>query len=436
MYYKEIFDLKQLISLFKKKGVKRILAKVLSANDNSKNQIYFGGSFESLRFFPRLDIKAEATGKKGPIFKSPLEMYWVRTDGMDTVAPGVQLIYYPQYPEVRLSGFLQRAEWAPKELLNVRQKDRVLFLGVCPDGRVYGHIVSPENPITGFINSKEYLWQDWDEGKGPSVFKFLELEANISPIASIPEIIKVFEKIHRKGWVPAQRIKPDGSLMIPYRGQNAAGYTLEALLGVFPSGNSEPDYRGWEVKCTRTNVVTLMTPEPDQGLYISDFDAFMQCYAHDVDQGRYFTGKHTVGKRNRSTGLLMNLFGFNFDSFQIIDSKGSVRLEGDQNDSEYPAEWKFENFLNHWSRKHSKAVFMGADRRESGGMEEFNFKGCIECCKGAEPRALLRALAAATVFYDPAVRMMNNGTVKKRNQFRVNLSQAYTLYEDVQEIIF
>ena len=44
------------------KGCTRILAKELSTNDNSKNQVYLGPDFDVLHYFP--DLRVNQMGKK------------------------------------------------------------------------------------------------------------------------------------------------------------------------------------------------------------------------------------------------------------------------------------------------------------------------------------------------------------------------------------
>lgn len=55
-------NLVDLQSLFVKAGCKRLYAKSLAENDNSKNQIYFGSSLESLNLFPlpKSNLKIQA----------------------------------------------------------------------------------------------------------------------------------------------------------------------------------------------------------------------------------------------------------------------------------------------------------------------------------------------------------------------------------------
>lgn len=82
----------------------RIFCKHLSENDNTKQQIYLGGNFEVLSFFPFGEITAYSE-LATPNYK---ENHWTSFEfdiDSQEKAIGAQLILYPKYPEVRLSGF-------------------------------------------------------------------------------------------------------------------------------------------------------------------------------------------------------------------------------------------------------------------------------------------------------------------------------------------
>src|SRR5690348_2987661 len=109
-------DLARLRQLMAANGATRMVAKRLAKNDNSKQQIYLGGSFDVLNILPFGEIY-EDSSEKNQILKASLNFRWLQPNGAITSAPGAQLILYPQYPEVRMSGFLQKAKDAPNEMM-------------------------------------------------------------------------------------------------------------------------------------------------------------------------------------------------------------------------------------------------------------------------------------------------------------------------------
>jgi hypothetical protein len=124
----------QLKQLFVQAGAQRLYAKPLSENDNSKNQVYFGPGFQALNLFPNNGILPDSSSRN-PIFKARLHFGWLLPNGMIAEAPNAKLILYPQYPEVRFSGFLQGCPAPPSALMQGRRAGRILFLGVRDDGQ-------------------------------------------------------------------------------------------------------------------------------------------------------------------------------------------------------------------------------------------------------------------------------------------------------------
>src|SRR2546427_663099 len=137
-------SLGELVKRFKALGARTIVFKPLEENDNRKQQIYVGDSLEAVYHLPT-QWRCEK-GTDGDIQKSDLNLRWVDATKEER-APEAKLIFYPQYPEVRLSGILSGCRLAPREHLQPVAKldrkgydERVLFLGISSDGRVVAHL--------------------------------------------------------------------------------------------------------------------------------------------------------------------------------------------------------------------------------------------------------------------------------------------------------
>ena len=87
--------LARLSTLLAAAGCKKLYAKPLAENDNSKNQVYFGPDFQVLNLFPNEGITAESSSKNS-IFKAKLRFGWLLPNGTVAEVPGAQLILYPQ----------------------------------------------------------------------------------------------------------------------------------------------------------------------------------------------------------------------------------------------------------------------------------------------------------------------------------------------------
>ena len=211
-----IETLEKLLAVFVDLGATRILAKPLAANDNSKNQVYLGGGFGALNIIPHGEIITDETIRAGSVRKRDkalVHFYWVTGEGAFR-APDAQLILYPKYPEVRMSGFLMRAENSPSDLMCSRDEGRAMFLGICPDGRVLGHVSAQEHSITQAFRAATGLTQTG---------VFLDLSHLATHQGNAKSIlISTLKNIHAKGWIPSQKLGGDGR-PAPYRARNGGG---------------------------------------------------------------------------------------------------------------------------------------------------------------------------------------------------------------------
>lgn len=164
-------ELDRLREQYRELGVTRMLVKELAPNDNSKNQIYLGGSLQAANVLPTEEpVPSQSTP---PRFFAKLRMSWLDESGRPEPAPGAQLILYPQYPEVRLSGFLKGCKAAPK-FLGERGEGRLLILGTARGGTVIAVAFQRHDLIAIEYRSL---------GLSPTVGVFAELP--VAPLVSV-----------------------------------------------------------------------------------------------------------------------------------------------------------------------------------------------------------------------------------------------------------
>jgi MvaI/BcnI restriction endonuclease family len=419
----------QLLARFVDLGAERVFVKNLSENDNSKQQIYLGGSFEVLSFFPHGEITAYPE-LKTPNFKATLDLYWLEVDSLEK-APGAQLILYPAYPEVRLSGFLAGCKSAPSEHLRQVPKDRrcgkdgrMLVFGTTKDKRIFAHLAPAEstlaNELLGFFSNAS-----------PSGV-FLELTLPVGSDQNKLRVLKELRQIHTAGFHESCKMNSDG-LVLPYAAANGGGFTLEALLGIRPNSKAEPDYLGWEIKSHSSSRVTLMTPEPKGGFYGEEgAKAFVERYGHVVkDGGMYFTGGHKVGERCNATGLTMQIAGYDPLSRKLFDVNGAVVLL-DATGFE-AANWGFAELLTHWNRKHAFAAYVNYTREKS--INAYRYNTPVLMGQHTDFERFLHALSIGAIIFDPGSKVTNANTaqskIKARSQFRVSTKNLGMLYQTI-----
>ncbi len=435
-------DLDKLKVMMSGWGVTKLYYKRLSPNDNSKNQPYFGADFSVLNIIPTGNLKSSqsTSGKKSKSsvkFTASLNFSWMNSKGDIFKAPHAQLILYPQYPEVRFSGFLKGCKKRPGELMNPlkrgRVEGRILFLGIIDDGSVIGYLSSPESTVSHQISSFK---PDTEHG----LFKEIRLIAGNNKDILLAELLR----IHNLGWIKGKKLQKDFS-SVDCNSSNCGGYTMEAELKITPNGYSEPDFLGWEIKQygvssfekTNSKIITLMTPEPTGGFYKNKgVIDFLHKYGYPDKSGKKdrinFSSPHRIGERNKTTGLTLELSGYDIASKKIIDPSGGIALVAD--DGETAAIWNFSHFIDHWKRKHAQAAYIPSLSRNEG-FREYHYSNKIKLGEGTDFLKFLSAMANKDIYYDPGIKMENASSkkpkTKRRSQFRVKSGKLTSLYHSM-----
>lgn len=436
--FSEIDDLEKLKKMFSARGANCIFIKKLSPNDNSKNQVYLGGDFEALNILPYKDVYVDGgrDGSKRDRFKADIDLGWMVADGTVYPAPNAQLILYPKYPEVRMSGFLLKCENPPSETMVSRDEDRLLFLGITEDGKIIGHATSPDNPVRKQLEEYQNL-----EPAGV----FLKLPVTKAKTVDTREqLIKSLRDIHRRGWIDSVRLGGNG-VARPYSAANGGGYTLEAQLGISPNGHSDPDYLGWEIKQHGVtsfekphsgSPITLMTPEPTGGLYRSKgVEYFIRTFGYADTSGREdrmnFGGVYRFGVPATITGLVLQMPGYDIKSGKITDPSGGLTLVSP--DGREAATWHYADMMKHWNRKHAQAAYIPSMSRSTSETRQYCYGNLVELGEGTDFLRFLKAVAQGTVFYDPGIKLEKASTpkpvTKRRSQFRIKGVNLKALYE-------
>jgi MvaI/BcnI restriction endonuclease family len=435
----EIKNLDTIKQLMDEKGVRSLIYKRLAPNDNSKNQIYLGGDYSSLQLLPFGQVSTDVSRKdsKRDRFKAGLAFYWLNADGQLHQAPSAQLILYPKYPEVRMSGFLEGAIARPSRYLGGREEGRTLILGITDDRRIIGHVLGPKNP------ANRELRQYDREGVMLNVLSRKDRDDEDDRAG----LLNALRNISNMGWIDSFRLASDGS-RIAYTAQNGGGYTLEGMLGVIPNGLNEPDYLGWELKQHKATSLerplsggslTLMTPEPTGGIYRSEgVIEFIRRFGYPDTRGMpdrlNFGGVHKYGEVARLTGLTLQLLGYDANKKKIEDITGGIALVSDG--GTHAAVWHFGALLEKWNRKHARAAYIPSASKQHGGGRQYRFGNVVALGTGTDFGRFLDALAKRIIFYDPGIKLENASSkkpkTKRRSQFRIKPKDLPGLYQEME----
>lgn len=431
--------------LFLDNGCTVVLVKAMAPNDNSKNQVFVGNDLAEISSIPSgnlLVVNGTSRKKVAPpsIVHVKLNLSWLTESGT-MAAPSARLIYYPQYPEVRLSGFLKGASEASNDLLNPskrgREPGRLLLLGINEQKKaIFMTVLSAEGAATVAVRAATGV-------SSIGVFSIWNLGMDDAD-ASRQGLLDELCRIHEVGWINSKRLKQDGAVL--YLAQNGGGYTLEAELGILPNGFAAPDFYGWEVKQHSTKSfarhpsgsVTLFTPEPDGGAYVHEgLEDFLKKWGKaKVDSNRLdFAGRHLYAVRSSRTKLMLDVDGYTSGA-KSFDASGRICLRAE--DGSVAAEWSFKKLLQHWKKKHSNAVYVPSTSKwvMSGAtkIKQYHFGSVINVATGTSFGLFLEGVVTGVVFYDPGIHMTPGVESKRRNQFRVNYRKLSSLYEHFDSV--
>ena len=444
-----IETIRQLREILADHKVRDALIKELKKNHNDKNQVYSGKDFLPLHPFFSLHFaeRTECTSSKSagghagkPILEGTFtDFVWIRTDNQEVKAKNPKLIIYPQYPEARLSGFKTVRNTTPRSITVEYTKKhpdsrRCLVLGRRGNGSVVAVMIA--EPGDAFVES----FKDLECAPGSRVWKYLLVSSD-----STSRLHQLLQGIVGKEY-PGCRYDAQGN-KIPFNGTQVCGYTLEYALGLLPNSSMHGDFEGIELKAHTQKKVTLMTPEPDRGLYAEDFAQFMMKYGYQDKNGNYrLTGIHRVGTKSDKSGLTLNIQNYDPSKSVASQANNNILVALVDDNGEIAAGWSLERLLNCWGAKHNEVVYVSAQKHDCNDPEKVakGYKYSVEFddkviwCKHTSPDHLLRALANGTIFLDPAPKLDpdNPKNSKRRAQWRVNnIDEAvHVLYNEVEII--
>lgn len=446
-------DIGQVIDMFKRAGVGSIWVKRLGINNNSKQQVYIAGDPSDLSFMPlgNPTYSAPKSQKKkagSPVIQIPVPWKWLTPQGMYE-APFSKFCYYPQYPEVRFSGFLRGCSEGPSELMGEQKRGheegRCLFLGVVrrtDSDFVVGVVVGANSPAARYVLSMDTFVQ----GKlSPVVY---ESERGSNEFSVLGNALRSIVMRRIVPW----RLKNDNTIAKPYTAPNAPGLTLEAELGVGENAIPGPDFDIWELKAIKQNnlekrsnhKVTLFTPQPDMGWAAEHPQVdFVRKYGHisgvdedDNPNEYYFTSSDIAGLTKQENEEKLNLRLVGFTDSRHFDPSGYIGLFDGKTD-ELAAGWSYLKLLEHWQRKHNRAAYVPYMRESINGETFVEFGPLVTLGISTNFGLFLQAFNDGKVIYDPGDKAaLVDGQWKphSRSQFRINLKDITSIYQEVHEV--
>lgn len=433
-------NFKNLLKLFSDNECETVYVKRLVKNNNSKQQIYVAqGDTRVLNVFPLRDFTSVLNSNaKSETFHAACNFFWLDDEGNKFVAPNAKFILYPKYPEVRFSGFIQGCKNAPSEILNNATEGRLLFLGISKSDEILGYATEAESEIANeFFNLQNIPMF--------GILYSLAIEKRRIVLDTKTQLLRKLKEIYIKGWIDSKQLKP-GFIIAPCNEDRCGGLTLEAELGIIQNGKSEPDYLGWEIKqfgvkklhLINSTRITLMTPEPDGGLYKDKGGInFVRTYGYKSKtniERMDFTGYHKCKILQIKSGLILDIAGYDFLTNKITDTNGGIYLY--DKDDKVAASWSFSKMLTHWNKKHAKASYIPSLLNKFPN-RQYKYSNNIILCEGTDFSYFINNIASGKIYYDPGTHIDNiskKATLKPRSQFRISSKFITQLYYNTESV--
>ncbi len=177
----------------------------------------------------------------------------------------------------------------------------------------------------------------------------------LSPTAL--ELLGRLRDISKLGFVPTKR-----------QGDTGIGFTLERLLGIEANSSRKPDYKGIELKASRTSrerMVSLFSQVPDWNTSQLDALGVVEKYGYrrDVGPRRLYC---TVSSRLNSQRLVLSL-----DERSSLVRMRHLRVAGGHDEVLC---WPVADLKGAFASKHRETMWVTAEARGSGGNEAFHYK--------------------------------------------------------------
>lgn len=419
-------ELTRVLRAMQDAGADRILLKSLAPNDNSKNQVYVGGSELALREL-RVDLGGATLSAAATSFQIPQPMSWIDENGNIQAAPGTKVIFYPQYPELRISGFATGVPrgFSGRDLLVERADGRTLLIGLTPAG----WLMWVGTPDVAAVSALELI-----NVRG-TPFSEVILGRPMTPEQIWEELLERVAVLAAGPPLPSVRLNADGSIVATNPADpHSGGWAVEAALDVPVNALPGPDYRGLvELKSFSGNRISLMTPEPTGGVYAEPGGKkhFMKRWGLPSDDGAKvrFNGQHRLNEPKTSNPLTLRVAGWSDASpgryvpgaqLQLVDTAGTNA-----------ATWLLKDMNAKWLDKHDQALYLQY-RREAGG---FRLTGRVYRCQETDFRLFMLGLRAGSVIFDPGHSMVAaSGKVSPRSQWRTSRNLLLGLYAQVEDL--
>lgn len=237
----------------------------------------------------------------------------------------------------------------------------------------------------------------------------------ISPEGLTPEaaeLLELLKRVGKQGWIDSMR-----------PGDTGVGFTLETLLGISANSSKTPDYKGVELKSSRSRssnqTLFSKTPDWDNSRLRSSFEILQARGRDNIAKMRRQLFHSMYSTSENSYGMQLEV---NYDRDQLVQFCNTAGFREDD------VLWELAVLQQALREKHKQTFWVKSQTRLTGNTEQFRyFRGTYTRNPNVDALPLL--LEAGKMFVDYTIREKANGSAKDQGYlFRMKKNNLDLLF--------
>jgi hypothetical protein len=212
--------------------IEDVFCKVLAKNDDSGRHgvlipVHAYRMFpEFSQFDPSLEVN----------YEEAITTFWKESKGW--IRKASKWKHYHRYPERRMTSL-------SPELLNNKEEGSLLIVAKYKGVYEYEcYVIPPSDPRYGEYGAIFKLPEHEGLLSGTAILPYEEFRNPKANQENLEELIVKLNKVNQLGYVSSMK-----------NGDTGVGYTFETLIGIRANSNKVPDYKGIEIKCSRSRQI-------------------------------------------------------------------------------------------------------------------------------------------------------------------------------------
>ncbi|WP_339200728.1 MvaI/BcnI family restriction endonuclease [Peribacillus sp. FSL P2-0133] len=390
--------------------IEDVFCKVLAPNDDSGRHGVLIPVF-AYRMFPNFN-GFQPNSKMN--YEETIVTYWQEDTGF--IAKQSKWKHYHRYPERRMTSL------SPK-FMNNKIEGSLLIVGKYKDSFEYEcFVIAPNNSIYSVVGDIFKLSKKDDQFTGSAILPMEEILNGTRNNEALEELICMLKGINARGFIETMK-----------NGDTGVGFTFEALIGIRANSGKDPDYKGIEVKCSRSKQPkdkrkassgkqTLFSLVPKWSI-VGSRRGLIEQYGH-IDEERERIGLYCTIK------IVPNSYLWHLEI-----SEPNQRIYICQNGTRVIF-YEMEDLRSALESKHKESFFVTAHARKNvAGNEEFHYDSAVHCNLVSFDE-FLRLIKENLAGLDFAIHLKNGKVRDHGFLWRLeNRKYLLRLFNSVQEVL-